>query len=162
VALDGGSEKPAATLTCEVCGRTFGKATSRYGHQRTHVITDKQAAILDALRAAGGVQSEAARTLALSTGSVNSAIATLRANGLLPADVEALVTKHAYRPKHELGPQTRQERGSAAERVAIHEVAERIKAREATPAQNEKTGETFEERRLRFARERVAAGRASF
>jgi hypothetical protein len=53
-------------------------------------------------------------------------------------------------------------KAAAAESSAVHTVAERIREREATPAQNEQTGETFEERRLRFAAERVASNRASF
>jgi hypothetical protein len=169
VALDGGSEKPAEALS----------------------LTPRQSAVMDAIRAANGVQSAAAKALEVSSGSLVGMVSALRKAGTLPAEVEALIEPHRLKmgardpaarierelagippaSKRDLRDRSDRNKGRAAatiavaqddEAAAIHEVAERIKAREATPAQNEKSGETFEERRLRFARERVAAGRSSY
>lgn len=144
--LDGGSVKPATVPPTVERLAELGHAPKTQRVTRPAPgpgtpLTDKQAAIIAALRASGGVQSEAARVAGKGAGAVSATIFALRATGRMPADLDALVVaakdtaearqletrRRTVRQRHEQALADM----NAREAQAVREIAQR--SREAEP-----------------------------
>lgn len=150
VALDGGSGKPAdappptalVPLTVEALAANGHAPAERPARNQSTPkdadgLTARQRQYLDAVRRNDGNTGAAARDLGLAnSGGIAALITQLRGEGRLPSDVDELLARRREGKKVTVLP--------PIETAPL-------------PNQNEKTGETFEERRSRIARERANA-----
>lgn len=114
-----------APATCDECGRTFTSAPALNGHRRSHAITANQQLVIDAIRATGGIQSDADAALGKAGGYTTNVLKSLRDTGRLPADIDPLIEPYRYQKRKATGAQARIDGARDRERDAVQATARR-------------------------------------